>query len=176
MPRATVPAPTARLSFHTWRTDDLPLAKALWGDPRVTALIGGPFGEDQVRARLELEIAHERDYGVQYWPIFLREGDTHVGCCGLKPYDPERHEYELGVHLRVEHWGRGLAVEAGRAVIAHAFGRLGALRLVAGHHHENRASQRTIEKLGFRYLRHELFPPTGLEHPLYALDAGDSPT
>ena len=162
-----VPAATERLTFRTWRDDDLPLARALFGDPRVTALVGGPFDDDQVRERLAVEIATQREHGYQYWPIF--RGDTHVGCCGLKPRDPAARVYELGFYLRAEHWGRGYAVEAGHSVIAFAWHTLGASSLFAGHHPSNASSKKTLEKLGFAFSHVELYPPTGLLHPGYTL-------
>ena len=60
-----VPESTARLLFRTWRPVDLPLAVALWGDPRVTTLIGGPFDEEAVRQRLEREDANLREHRVR---------------------------------------------------------------------------------------------------------------
>jgi [ribosomal protein S5]-alanine N-acetyltransferase len=165
---AGCPAPTARLAFRMWRDDDLPLARALFGDARVTALVGGPFDDEVVRARLATEIATEREHGYQYWPMFLYDG-THVGCCGLKPRDPAHNIHELGFYLRAEHWGQGYAAEAGQSVIAFAFDTLGAAALFAGHHPDNAGSQRTLEKLGFRFTQHELYPPTGLMHPGYEL-------
>ncbi|HUJ33538.1 MAG TPA: GNAT family N-acetyltransferase, partial [Candidatus Acidoferrum sp.] len=108
---------TARLGFRCWRDDDLALAMELWGDPEVTALIGGPFSEETVRARLAKEIAQMREYGMQYWPIFLLDGGEHVGCAGLRPYRVEERVFELGFHLRRAFWGQGLATEAARAAI-----------------------------------------------------------
>lgn len=69
--------------------------------------------------------------------------------------------------------GRGYASEAARAAIAHAFGALGIRQLVAGHHPVNRASRQLLERLGFRYLSDDLYPPTGLRHPTYALRPED---
>jgi RimJ/RimL family protein N-acetyltransferase len=46
---------------------------------------------------------------------------------------------------------------------------LGAASLFAGHHPDNAASKHALERLGFRYTHHELYPPTGLEHPGYEL-------
>ena len=168
-----VPLPTSRLYFRTWSEDDFPLAVVLWGDPRVTAFIGGPFTDDQIRQRLETEIALQRDHGVQYWPLFLRQELVHVGCCGLRPYRPEQRVLEIGFHLRAEHWGKGLALEAARAVIAHAFGALEARALFAGHHPDNDASKKAVQRLGFRYTHHELYPPTGRNHPSYLLTRED---
>ncbi len=151
--------------FRAWRDDDLPLALALFGDPRVTALVGGPFDPAQIRDRLAAEIAMERAHGFQYWPVFLHDG-THAGCCGLKPREGMP---ELGFYLVPACWGRGLATEAGASVIAHAFEVVGADALFAGHHPDNAGSGSTLVKLGFRYTHHELYPPTGRQHPCYVL-------
>lgn len=59
---------TERAVFRLWRSDDLPRALLLWGDPRVTASIDarGRLGEAQVRERLLGEIAVQEEHGVQY--------------------------------------------------------------------------------------------------------------
>ncbi|HKX19772.1 MAG TPA: GNAT family N-acetyltransferase [bacterium] len=160
---------SARLGFGHWTADDLPLALALWSDPDVTRLIGGPLSAAAAEARLGSEIATMRAHGVQYWPIFLLENDAHAGCAGLRPYRLEQRIYEIGFHLRPACWGRGLATEAAQAVIAYAFGTIGAHALFAGHHPANAVSQRVLEKLGFRFTHEELYPPTGLRHPSYLL-------
>ena len=165
------PPPTARVAFRTWTAEDLPLACELWGDPRVTALIGGPFDDAAVRRRLHAEIETERRHGIQYWPIFNAASGAHLGCCGLRPRDLARGVLEIGFHLRPEASGRGLATEAARAVIDHALGTLRAAALFAGHHPENHASRRLLLGLGFAYTHDELFPPTGRRHPSYRFEA-----
>lgn len=162
------PEPTNRLRFRTWTLDDLPLALRLWGDPRVTAWIGGPLDIDGVRARLNEQIAMAQGHGVQYWPIFARDGGEHVGCCGLRPR--EDAVFEIGFHLHAERWHAGLAAEAATAVIAHAFGVLHAHALFAGHHPDNRASQALLTRLGFRYTHDEPFAATGRMHRSYRLE------
>ena len=166
------PAATERLAFRLWREDDLPLARALFGDPRVTALVGGPFDDAAVQARLAAEIACQRTNGYSYWPVFAGPelgAEGFAGCCGLKPRDPAARVYELGFYLRPAFWGRGLAVEAGRAVVAFAWDALDATALFAGHHPENHGSRAALGKLGFRYVHDELYAPTGLMHPGYEL-------
>jgi [ribosomal protein S5]-alanine N-acetyltransferase len=44
----------------------MPLALAIWGDPEITRLVGGPFSREQVRERLQREIANRERRGVQY--------------------------------------------------------------------------------------------------------------
>jgi RimJ/RimL family protein N-acetyltransferase len=166
---------TDRLRFRAWRADDLALARALWGDERVTRLFHREkLDETQIRARLERELMNERDHGIQYWAMFEKSGGEHVGCCGLRPADPSRRVYELGFHLRPEFWGAGYASEAGRAVVRRAFVVHGASALVAGHHPENYASRRVLLKLGFRHTHDELYLPTGVEHPSYLLTPEDA--
>ena len=158
-----------RLGFRCWQREDLPLAMMLWGDPEVSALLGGPFTPEAVLERLAREIAQMHHLGIQYWPIFLLDGDRHAGCAGLRPWGDEPRVYELGFHLRRDFWGQGLATEAARAVIDYAFSTLGAEALMAGHHPRNRASRKVLLKLGFVYVGMQLYPPTGVVEPIYRL-------
>jgi ribosomal-protein-alanine N-acetyltransferase len=169
-----------RLGFRVWAVDDLELALGLWGDADVTPHIGGPFSRDQVRARLEREIATQAEHGTQYWPLFLLTTGEHVGCCGLlpftrlsilslRPYRLNKRVYELGFHIRKAHWGHGYAQEASEAVIGYAFGRVGAAALFAGHQPANTTAGRLLLKLGFNYTSDDYYAPSGLYHPSYVL-------
>lgn len=160
---------TERLGFRRWREDDIELVMAIWGDPEVTALTGGAATPEQARERLRREIANDRAFGVQYWPIFLRSTGEHVGCCGLRPHKLGAQTFELGYYLKKRYWGMGFASEAARAAAAYALGKLGVATLVAGHNPANDGSRRVLEKIGFRYTHHELYEPTGLDHPNYIL-------
>jgi ribosomal-protein-alanine N-acetyltransferase len=109
-------------------------------------------------------------YGFQYWSIHWIADDEHVGCCGWRPYWPEKEVPEMGFHLRPKYWGRGLAVEAARAVIDYAFATIGAKGLSAGHHPQNLVSKKVIEKLSFRYSQDEFFEVLKMDIPYYLLD------
>jgi RimJ/RimL family protein N-acetyltransferase len=161
-----------RLGFRTWRPDDIELAVALWGDHQVTRFIAtAPLSRASIEERLAREIASQAEHGVQYWPIFLRQGGDHVGCCGLRTY--RSSVLELGVHIRSDFWRRGLAREAAQAVIAYGFDRLGARALFAGHNPDNTASRDLLRVLGFIYTHDEHYPPTGLMHPSYLMKASE---
>jgi RimJ/RimL family protein N-acetyltransferase len=165
-----LPAPTSRVSFRAWNEDDLPHAKAIWSDPRLATMHGGPYNEAQVRARLETEIANQREYGVSYWQLVNARGER-IGCCGLAPREPARRVFELGIYLLVPWWRQGYGVEAAHSVFAHAFGVLGSPSVFGAHHPDNHASRRTLLSLGFRYTHDELWPPVGLMFPCYELRA-----
>lgn len=160
---------TERTGFSRWTSADLELAELLWGDEKVTHYIcsSGKFSQEEIEARLELEIRNGTEYHVQYWPVFERNTGELIGCCGLRPFGPGT--YEIGFHLRPEFWHRGIASEAAGAVINHAFTVLQAESIFAGHHPENHASRSVLQKLGFKYIGDNYYQPTGLYHPSYEL-------
>lgn len=166
---------TDRLGFRYWSQGDLDLALKLWGDPEVTKLIDsrGQLSQSQVKERLEQEISTAELFGVQYWPIFLLSNDSHVGCCGLRPYDFSNGIYEVGFHICSKHWRRGFAFEGARAVMEYAFDKLSVTGLFAGHNPENKASRQLLVKLGFHYTHDEYYKPTGLYHPSYMMAEND---
>jgi RimJ/RimL family protein N-acetyltransferase len=61
--------------------------------------------------------------------------------------------YEVGYRLGRRWWGRGLAVEGTRAIIAAAFSLLGARRLTAQTMAVNQRSRRVMERCGMRHVR-----------------------
>ena len=76
------------------------------------------------------------------------------------PGRTQEGEFELGYWVARPWWGRGIATEAGRALIANARDSLRLKRLVAGHFTDNPASGRVLQKLGFR--------PTGVVRGRYS--------
>ncbi len=89
--------------------------------------------------------------------VFKPDG-RYIGRCGLYPFTTDEGrlvpgEAWIAFYLARAYWGRGLATEVGRALVAHGFGELGLGRIHAGVNAENRASLRVVEKLGFRLAR-----------------------
>lgn len=74
-----------------------------------------------------------------------RPGAPLIGGIGLHE---ERDGFELGYWIARDHWGRGYAGEAGRAVLEIARA-IGHRRLLAGHYLDNPASGRVLRKIGF---------------------------
>jgi RimJ/RimL family protein N-acetyltransferase len=101
--------------------------------------------------------------------MFLLETGEHIGCCGIHPRDKSKGVWELGCHLRRAFWSHRLGREAAQAVIAYAFGTLGASAIFAGHHPSNDASREFLQYLGFRYSHDEYYPPTQVVEPCYLL-------
>lgn len=84
--------------------------------------------------------------------IFRRTAGAPVlaGSIGFGRFLGPDREREIGYWLAREHWGQGIATEAGRAVLELAFEGLRLPRLAGGHFVDNPASARVLERLGFR--------------------------
>lgn len=83
-----------------------------------------------------------------------------IGWCGLGVLDFSAPDTELYYLIGREHWGRGYATEAARALTAYAFNVIGLDRLYAKADPRNTASLGVFQKLGFRFER-ELAGLTG---------------
>jgi RimJ/RimL family protein N-acetyltransferase len=161
---------TDRLLLRTWQENDFALARSLWGDPNVMTFLGGPLSDEKILEKIRAEMACQEKHGVQYWPIFERETEEFVGCCGMRPWiysPPEGHE--IGFHLVKEKWDRGYASEIAQAVVKHAFEKLEFRMLRAGHHPQHVNSRKILLKLGFQFVDTVFYKPTGLMHPTYKL-------
>ena len=83
--------------------------------------------------------------------VVLRETDRLIGWCGLGPLDFDESEIELYFGLSTEHWGKGIATEAGVLMLDCGFRRLDLDRIVAVVQPGNVASKRVLGKLGMIY-------------------------
>ena len=83
------------------------------------------------------------------WAITQRDGGALVGAVGLH-FALVHHKAEVGYWIAAPAWGRGIATEAVRRVIAFGFDDLGLYRLDAQHYVENPASGRVMAKAGMR--------------------------
>ena len=162
---------TIRIGFSNWSDADLNLASQLWGESEVTQYIcsTGKFTQEDIVNRLNTEINNHALYHIQYWPIFELSTEELIGCCGIRPFKSDSNSYELGFHLRSKYWGQGYASEAAKAAIDYSFHILKAKKLYAGHHPQNKASEKLLLKLGFQPIGTEFYAPTGLYHPSYEL-------
>ncbi len=165
-----IPRDTERLRFRMWGDSpgDLDAAMEIYNDPEVMRHIGmgGIEDAEQVRARLARRRAMFEKVGYTSWAMIARDNDTDtpLGSIGLwpineGPHADARHDprftpmVEISYHLPRRSWGKGLAREAGRSVLAFAFGDtpggLGLDEIVATLYPENAASWRTAEAIGF---------------------------
>lgn len=72
-----------------------------------------------------------------------------VGAISLR-IELSHRRAEMGYWIGVPYWGLGYATEAGRAMVAFGFGKLGLQRIYAHHFVRNPASGRVMAKLGMQ--------------------------
>jgi RimJ/RimL family protein N-acetyltransferase len=137
---------TERLLIRSPERGDFESARAIWCDPRVRVYTGG-VPSDEVFARgFEDDLAlAATEYGFR--TVIERATGTHVGDCGLiQKVVESQAEVELVYFFHADHWGRGLATEAARAMLEQGRAR-GLTRIIALIHPDNEASSKVARRL-----------------------------
>ncbi|HEV7672348.1 MAG TPA: GNAT family N-acetyltransferase [Thermoanaerobaculia bacterium] len=141
---------TERLVLRPFGQGDLDDYAALYADREVVRyLAGGPEPWDRSRSWRHLAFVrgHWQLKGTGMWAIEHRESGAFVGSVGF--WEPEGWPgFELAWALARHFWGFGLATEAARAALDHAFAVWRKDRVISLIHPENRASVRVAERLG----------------------------
>lgn len=141
-----------RLRLRELRADDAGFFLELLNDPDFIAHIGdrGVRTHEQALAYLEAgPLAGYREHGHHLWAVEAKPGDELAGVCGLIRRD-SLPDPDIGYAYLPAWRGRGLAGEAGRLVLAHAFDVLALPRVLAIVTEANLASRRLLESLGMR--------------------------
>ena len=105
--------------------------------------------------------------GYGFWIVQEAKSNQPIGICGLIKRDYLEHA-DIGFGFLEQHWGKGYAAEASRAVISYAFQTLKLPTLLAITRPENRLSIRLLTQLGFRFLN-ERTDPAGQQVAVYDL-------
>jgi RimJ/RimL family protein N-acetyltransferase len=143
---------TERLVLRDWTLDDIEPFLRL-NTPEVMRWLGGVKAREALEAAVrDRFIAWQESRGFTFWVVERKEDAELLGFCGIKIADdtgsPVEGEYEIGWRLREDAWGRGYAKEAAIASLDHAFGQLGAQRVVALTVEGNSPSWGLMERLG----------------------------
>jgi RimJ/RimL family protein N-acetyltransferase len=168
----------------------LELEVRLDADPEVLRyLYGRARTSEEVTAThaKRIALAGQAD-GLGYWVAFGSDGgkrgstapepesdQTFVGLMMLPPdHGPDqpdgRSQAELGYRLVRRFWRQGLASEASRVLLRHAFDTVGQSRVIARTMAVNAGSRGVMEAVGLRYVR--TFHPTW-DDPLPGTELGE---
>lgn len=164
---------TDRLTIRRMSVDDAPFMLRLLNEPSWLRFIGDRGVRTLAEARRYIETGPVDSYarlGFGFCLVELREDPDRgvpIGICGLAKRD-YLDDVDIGYALLPQHEGRGYAVEAARAVLAHARAELGLARIVATTRPANAGSQKVLDRLGLRFERAIRHPDDGRELLLYA--------
>ncbi len=142
-------------------------------NPSVMKTLGGVRSAGQTREFLNNNLDHwqQHDYGL--WVFTAKADGQFVGRGGLRHVRVAgNNELELAYALEAAFWGQGLATEMARVILDVGSKFFSRSSIVCFTLTSNRASQRVMEKLGFRYERD--FVHGNQPHVLYRLDIAKS--
>ena len=153
---------TERLVLRPVTEDDIDAMLAVRNAPAVigTTNTKERLPRERMAGQVERRVTtwREREFGS--W-LILRDGEP-IGFVEVHPIGDESgvdpDELELGVVLHPDHWGQGIALEAGAAVARDLFDRVGRERVYAEVEETNDKSLRLLAKVpGVRHLGGELY-------------------
>jgi RimJ/RimL family protein N-acetyltransferase len=154
---------TERLILRRWQARDREPFARMNRDPQVMEHFPAPLTKLESDALVERIEAHFLQHGFGLYALELRHHGAFIGFAGISVPAFQAHFtpcVEIGWRIAAEHWGRGLATEAARAVVRHAFHALGLAALVSFTVPANARSRRVMEKLG---MAHD--PADDFDHP-----------
>lgn len=144
---------TPRLWLRPVLPDDADLLVSLDADPLVMRYVSD--GEATSRAQIvDWTIPRARAefaaHGTGIWTLIHKPTLEFAGWVALRRprHGGRKRELELSYRVPRDLWGRGLATEASRAMLAAAFTARPAERVFAGTAPANTASRRVLEKIG----------------------------
>ncbi|HUZ00168.1 MAG TPA: GNAT family N-acetyltransferase [Thermomicrobiaceae bacterium] len=166
---------TERLVLREFREADWPAILAYWSDPRYQRYYPPEANvERAVRDLVGRIVAAQAEEPRRTWQLAIvdRQGRL-VGNAGVRVNDPVLAEGNIGYELSPEHWGRGYATEAARAMLDFGFRELSLHRVWAECVAENTGSAHVLEKLGMRqearFREHEWFRDRWWDTLIYAI-------
>jgi RimJ/RimL family protein N-acetyltransferase len=149
-----VPSPpalkTERLCLEPFDFSHEEALLSLFNDREVGLYLwdGEPVARETVRALIADSLAGFRDQGLGHFVLALRADPSRiVGFAGLRAVGAST-DIEVLYALAPPWWKTGLATEAARAVLRHAFETAGLTEVWAGADPPNVASFRVMERLG----------------------------
>ncbi len=189
--QGTIVAETERILLRHLTLDDVDALADMYRDPDVRRYFPeGPLTREETREEVAWVIdVYYRRFGYGLWGTILKETGAFIGRSGLLPWtavpeadggltiqhvadrppEPEGSwlEVELAYLLAKPYWGRGLASDAARAIVDHAFLDLHIPRLICLFDPDNAASRRVAEKVGMTFER--MVTIEGEVSPLYSM-------
>lgn len=148
---------TSRLTLRDFREDDWEAVLAYQRDPRYLRYyewVDRSPEEVQRFVQMFLRQQHERPRARFQLAVILNDTGELIGNCGVRKASAAALDAEMGYELAPDHWGRGYATEAARAMLAFAFNDLRVHRVAAWCVADNTGSIRVLQKLGMRQEGH----------------------
>jgi RimJ/RimL family protein N-acetyltransferase len=159
---------TKRFIVRQWELTDIEALYQIMSNDKVHTFTGDIVwtkerAESYIRFMLEKDFRTLETY---HGACILKDTNQLIGFTGLNPYLPKQPELEW--QLGVTFWGNGYATEIGKASIENAFRATDITAIYGMANPENKASMRTLEKVGMKCLGLQEF--RGHQDMFYKID------
>jgi len=160
---------TTRLLLREFTPQDADALGLVLSDPQTMRYYPAPYDRAGVEQWIERNRQRYQDDGVGLWAMELKKTQELISDCGIIRQQIEgEHLYEIGYHLRRDHWHQGLATEAAIACRDWAFAHLKTERLISLIRPENLPSRRVAERNGMTIWKEVGW--RGLLHYVYSIE------
>lgn len=142
-----------KLQYTLASAEDRTWFVGLWTSNIVMRLIpGGAQSKEKAAVNADKMLGTRFPAGFGYWVV--KKNGQPVGYVVLRDFgwDDRFKGIELGYIVDEKHWGQGIASEAVPAVTQHAIENCKCESLLAFVNHTNKASEKIVQKLGFKKL------------------------
>ncbi len=164
---------TDRLILRELLPQDADALALVLSDPETMKYYPDPIDQTGTRQWIERNQRRYAEDGVGLWAMVLKATGETIGDCGIiRQHVEGEYLYEIGYHLRRDHWGKGLATEAAIACREWGFANLKADRLISLIRPENAPSCRVAERNGMTIWKE--IDWRGLRHYVYAVQRGSA--
>ncbi len=170
---------TEQLLLRTFQEDDVETMFAINQDKKVMRFFPSIPTKEETIAMIDRIIAHQERYGFSWYATEIKKTGEMIGCVGLLTATFEAHftpAIEIGWRLSSEHWNKGYATEAAKAVLDYAFNERTLDEVVSFTSVLNKPSIRVMQKIGLHTHSEDDFDnpkvPAGsplVKHVLYKL-------
>lgn len=124
-------------------------------DADASKMYGGPISKEQTWARLKSDLGSWSLLGFGVWVIRLKSTSQDIGTCGF--WQGKDWPKELTWWVLPECRGTGIATEASKAALLHAYDEFKWESVETYMSDENTAARSLVEKLGGQKIRREVF-------------------
>jgi RimJ/RimL family protein N-acetyltransferase len=140
---------TERLILRKFLPQDENALALVLSDPVTMKHYPAPIDRSGTQQWIERNLRRYAEDRVGLWAMVLKATGEMIGDCGIiRQHVEGEYLYEIGYHLRRDHWGQGLATEAAVACREWGFANLKVDRLISLIRPENVPSCQVAERNG----------------------------
>ena len=158
-----------RLTLRKTQQEDLDAVAAIWGDIEGGKYMPDPYYKSGYEISSILD--DSPDCPVYYFVAFRVGSYEVMGTCSLGLENADANTYSIGYTVKKDYWGNGYAVEMVNGLIDFSH-TLGISSITAPVAQGNKASNRVMEKCGFRIKGESSFRKNGTDivHPTFVYE------